>query len=164
MSKLTIICPGRVAGGVNLLLARVGAELHRSHGYRLGLVDHADGAFRRLWTDAGVPFDFHEYRPGERQTLPPTDIVLCSLLLGRLLERRFDLPPETRLVAWSTAPQDAFKYLPTAFLFNRAGWGLKRLAARWLHRAQTRRIHAFLAEGSARGTTMRPTSTFSVRT
>ncbi|MEN9815144.1 MAG: hypothetical protein RLZZ412_1126 [Verrucomicrobiota bacterium] len=151
MSKLTIICPGRVAGGVNLLLARVGAELHRSHGYRLGLVDHADGALRRLWADAGVPFDFHEYRPGERQTLPPTDIVLFSLLLGRLLERRFDLPPETRLVAWSTAPQDAFKYLPTAFLFNRAGWSLKRVAAHWLHRAQTCRIHAFLAEGSARG-------------
>lgn len=151
MTKLTIICPGRVAGGVNLLLARVGAELHRSHGYRLGLVDHADGALRRLWADAGVPFDFQEYRPGERQTLPSTDIVLCSLLLGRLFERRFDLPPETRLVAWSTAPQDAFKYLPTAFLFNRAGWGLKRLAARWLHAAQTRRIHAFLAEGSARG-------------
>jgi hypothetical protein len=151
MPRLTVICPGRVAGGVNLLLARVAAELHRAHGYELHLVDFADGALRRLWTEAGIPFAFQEYLPGRRQSLAPTDLVLCSLLLGRLLERRFDIPAGVRLVAWSTAPQDAFKYLPWAFLFNRSSWGLKAWVARWVHRAQARRIHAFLTAGAARG-------------
>ena len=151
MPRLTVICPGRVAGGVNLLLARVAAELHRAYGYELHLVDFADGALRRLWTEAGIPFAFQEYLPGRRQSLAPTDLVLCSLLLGRLLERRFDIPAGVRLVAWSTAPQDAFKYLPWAFLFNRSSWGLKAWVARWVHRAQARRIHAFLTAGAARG-------------
>lgn len=151
MKTLTVICPGRVAGGVNLLLARSVAELHRANGYRLALVDFADGALRRLWTEAGVAFDFQEYLPGRRQVLAPTDGVLFSLLLGRLLDRRFELPGRTRLLAWSTAPQDAFKYLPTGFLFNRAGWGTKHRIARWLHRAHAARIHDFLTNGSARG-------------
>jgi hypothetical protein len=151
MSNLTVICPGRVAGGVNLLLARAAAELHRVHGYRLRLVDFADGAIRRLWTEAGLEFDFQEYLPGRRHVLAPTDAVLFSLLLGRLLERRFELPPATRLLAWSTAPQDAFKYLPSGFLFNRSSLGEKRLATRWLHRAHAGRIHDFLTTGSARG-------------
>jgi hypothetical protein len=151
MRSLTVICPGRVAGGVNLLLARAAAELHRVHGYRLRLVDFADGAIRRLWTEAGLEFDFQEYLPGRRHVLAPTDAVLFSLLLGRLLERRFEIAPSTRLLAWSTAPQDAFKYLPTGFLFNRASRSLKRLVARCLHPAHARRIHGFLAAGSTRG-------------
>jgi hypothetical protein len=151
MPHLTVICPGRTAGGVNLLLARAAAELHRAQGVRLGLVDFADGAIRRQWLAEGIPFDFQEYLPGQRQALAPTDTVLFSLLLGRLLERRFEIPAATRLVAWSTAPQDAFKYLPTGFLFNRASWGAKRLVAHWLHRAQARHIHAFLTDGSRRG-------------
>jgi hypothetical protein len=151
MKTLTVICPGRVAGGVNLLLARSVAELQRANGYRLALVDFADGALRRLWTEAGVAFDFQEYLPGRRQVLGPTDGVLFSLLLGRLLDRRFELPGRTRLLAWSTAPQDAFKYLPTGFLFNRSSWETKRRVARWIHRAHAGRIHDFLTVGSARG-------------
>lgn len=151
LPRLTVICPGRVAGGVNLLLGRAAAELHRAHGYELRLVDFTDGAVRRLWLEDGLTFEFQEYQPGRRQSLAPTDIVLFSLLLGRLLERRFEIPPSTRLLAWSTAPQDAFKYLPLAFLFNRSSWGMKAWVARWLHRAHARRIRAFLTAGAARG-------------
>jgi hypothetical protein len=41
---------------------------------------------------------------------------------------------------WCTAPQDLFKWLPAAFLFNRATWETKSLLAQSLFKAQSSRI------------------------
>jgi len=150
-NRLLLIAPGRQAGGSNLLLARVASGLRRRHGYDLTLVDFADGFTRRSWAAEGVEFDFIPYAEGARIEAGATDVLLINLLSSKTLPERLTLAPGSRFVGWCTAPQDAFKFIPPAYFFNRAGWSFKSLLLRSFFARHRARIAHLLKDASARG-------------
>ena len=151
MKKFLLINPGLVPGGSNLLLARVMLRMHLRHRVSLALVDHPNGATRRLWADAGIPFEFVEYKAGKRHALPAAELVMMGLLGSKTLPANFEISPANRLMTWCTAPQDPFKFLPPAFFFNNSSWATKKAFARNFFPAHRRRIADFLTAGARRG-------------
>jgi hypothetical protein len=151
LKKYLLINPGLIAGGSNLLLARVMARMHQRHGHALVLVDYENGATRRSWSAAGIPFEFIAYEPGRRHALPDADIVLMGLLGAKAASRGFEVSTRSRLLAWCTAPQDPFKFLPPAYLLNSCGWPAKKAFARWFFPGHRARISRFLSQGSRHG-------------
>jgi len=151
LKKYLLINPGLTPGGSNLLLARVLLRLKYRHGCALALVDYAGGATRRLWAESGTTFEFIEYKVGMRHALPKADMVLLGLLGAKILEKNFNIYPSTRFLAWCTAPQDPFKFLPPAYFFNNSSWTTKKTFARIFLPAHRRRIADFLKAGSSRG-------------
>ena len=149
--RLLLISPGRQAGGSNLLLARISANLWRRHGYALTLVDYDDGATRDAWTKAGVQFDFFPYQEGSPICAGEADVLLMNLLSSKALPTRLSLDSRTRYVSWCTAPQDGFKFIPPAHLFNRWSWTAKKAILRIFFRAHGARIAGMLRGGAARG-------------
>lgn len=149
--RLQVIAPGRQAGGANLLLARSAVRLARRHGFRLSLVDFEDGATRSAWLSEGIPFEFRRYEVGRDIEVGEADAVLVSLLGAKIFPARLKGNLGAKLLAWCTAPQDPFKFLPPAYFFNGYGWSAKRAVARWLYPSHRTRIGRFLAEGARRG-------------
>jgi hypothetical protein len=149
--RLLVIAPGQQAGGANLLLARTAVHLARRHGFRLSLVDFEDGATRSAWMAEGIPFEFSRYEVGGDIEIGRADVLMVSLLGAKLFPKRLKGNLSARLLAWCTAPQDPFKFLPPAYFFNDWNWPAKRIVARWIFSAQRARIADFLAEGANRG-------------
>jgi hypothetical protein len=149
--RLLVIAPGRQAGGANLLLARSAVRLARRHGFRLSLVDFEDGATRSAWLSEGIPFEFRRYEVGRDIDIGGAEAVLVSLLGAKLFPVRLKGDLRAKLLAWCTAPQDPFKFIPPAYFFNDCRWSTKRNVARWLFAAHRKRIGRFLAEGARRG-------------
>jgi hypothetical protein len=149
--RLLVIAPGRQAGGANLLLARTAIFLAHRHGFRLSLVDFEDGATRSAWRAEGIDFEFSQYEVGGDIDIGSADVVMVSLLGAKLFPSRLKGNMRARLLAWCTAPQDPFKFLPLAYFFNNCLWSTKRNVASWLFCAHRRRIGTFLAEGAGRG-------------
>ncbi len=149
--KLKVICPGRQGGGANLLLARCAASLHRRHGFELSLVDFADGVTTKAWSHDGIPFEFSPYEPGTSIELRSGELILVSLLGAKTFPATLRGDLDARLLAWCTAPQDPFKFLPPAYFFNDLGWATKKAFARWFFPAHRGRIGRFLAEGALHG-------------
>jgi hypothetical protein len=149
--RLLVIAPGQQAGGANLLLARTAVHLARRHGFHLSLVDFEDGATRAAWLKEGIPFEFSRYEVGGDIDIGRADVVMVSLLGAKLFPGRLKGNRSAKLVAWCTAPQDPFKFLPPAYFFNGWSWPAKRIVARWLFSAQRARIADFLVEGASRG-------------
>jgi len=125
--------------------------MHQRHGCELVLVDYAGGATWRLWTKAGIPFDFIEYNGPGRHFLPKADLILMGLLGAKILEPNFNVSPASRLLTWCTAPQDPFKFLPPAYFFNNRSWAIKKAFARIFFPAHRRRIADCLTAGAHRG-------------
>jgi hypothetical protein len=125
--------------------------MHQRHQVALALVDHPNGATRRLWTDAGIPFEFIEYNAGKRHVLPAAELVLMGLLGSKTLASNFEISPVSRFLTWCTAPQDPFKFLPPAYFLNNSSWAVKKGFARWFYPAHRRRIADFLKKGARRG-------------
>lgn len=151
MKKILLINPGKCAGGTNLLLARTAANLWRRHGYALALVDYADGATRDAWTKSGVKHDFFPYAEGVPISAVEADVLLMNLLSSKAMPGRLALNPSTRFVGWCTAPQDAFKFIPPAYLFNRWSWAAKKAVLTGFYRSHGRRIADMLKDGAKRG-------------
>ena len=149
--RLKVICPSRQGGGANLLISRCAARLHLRHGLALSLVDFSDGATARAWTAAGIPYEFSVYAPGAGIELKPGDVALVSLLSTKTFPQVLAGNPGARLLAWCTAPQDPFKFLPPAYFFNDSSWSVKKGFARCFYPAHRRRIADFLKEGARRG-------------
>lgn len=149
--QLQVIAPGRQAGGANLLLARSAARLAHRHGFQLSLVDFEDGATHALWRTEGIPFDFQRYEVGGDIKIGRADVVIVSLLGAKLFPDRLKGNTAVRLLAWCTAPQDAFKFLPPAYFFNNCSWSVKAALARGVFSAHRGRIAKFLSEGASRG-------------
>lgn len=149
--RLKVICPGRQAGGTNLLLSRCAARLHQRHGYELSLVDFVDGATASAWKAAGVPFRFEPYALGTSVEVCDDEVVLISLLGTKTFPATLKGGHGARLLAWCTAPQDPFKFLPPAYFFNDSSWSTKKAFVRWFFPAQRARIGRFLSEGARHG-------------
>ena len=149
--RLKVICPGRQAGGANLLLSRCAIRLYQRHGFSLALVDLDDGATAKAWKAEGIPFDFSPYEPGSQIVVGPREVVLISLLGAKLFPSNLKGNLDARLVAWCTAPQDPFKFLPPSYFLNNSSWSIKRSFARSFFPAHRARIANFLSEGSRRG-------------
>lgn len=149
--RLKVICPGRQAGGANLLLARCAVRLHQRHGHELSLVDFSDGATAKAWKTEGVPFRFAPYAVGSVVEVNDDEVVLISLLGAKTLPTSIRGCLGARLLAWCTAPQDPFKFLPPAYFFNNSSWSAKKAFARWFFSAQRARIGRFLSEGARHG-------------
>lgn len=149
--RLLVIAPGQQAGGANLLLARAAVHLARRHGFHLSLVDFEDGATRAAWLAEGIPFEFSRYEVGGDIDIGRAEVVMVSLLGAKLFPKRLKGNLSAKLLAWCTAPQDPFKFLPPAYFFNDWSWPAKRIVARWLFSAQRARIADFLVEGADRG-------------
>lgn len=149
--RLLVIAPGQQAGGANLLLARTAIHLARRHGFHLTLVDFEDGATRAAWLAEGIHFEFRRYEVGGDIDIGTTDVVMISLLGAKLFPKRLKGNLDAKLLAWCTAPQDPFKFLPPAYFFNGWSWRAKKAVARWLFRTHSLRIAKFLFEGAERG-------------
>ena len=149
--RLLVIAPGQQAGGANLLLARTAVYLARRHGFHLSLVDFEDGATRAAWLEEGIAFEFSRYEVGSDIDIGRADVVMVSLLGAKLFPKRLKGNLNAKLLAWCTAPQDPFKFLPPAYFFNGWSWPAKRTIAHWLFSAQRARIADFLVEGASRG-------------
>jgi hypothetical protein len=149
--RLLVIAPGQQAGGANLLLARTAIHMARRHSFHLTLVDFEDGATRAAWLAEGIPFEFNRYEVGGDIDIGTADVVMISLLGAKLFPKRLKVNLDAKLLAWCTAPQDPFKFLPPSYFFNGWSWPAKRAVARWLFRAHSSRIAKFLFDGAGRG-------------
>lgn len=149
--RLKVICPGRQGGGANLLLSRCAMRLHHRHGMELSLVDFPGGATVSAWSAAGIPFEFTPYSPGSQIELRPGDVTLISLLGAKIFPHALRGDFGGRLVAWCTAPQDPFKFLPPAYFFNDSSWTTRKAFTRNIYPAHRRRIADFLIQGARRG-------------
>lgn len=114
-------------------------------------MDFHGGATVSAWTSAGLPFEFMPYSPGAKIELCPGDITLISLLGAKVFPRMLRGDFSGRLVAWCTAPQDPFKFLPPAYFLNNCSWKTKKAFARNFFPAHRRRIADFLTAGASRG-------------
>lgn len=150
-ARLKVICPGRQSGGANLLLSRCAMRLHHNHGMGLSLVDFPGGATVSAWSSAGLPFEFTPYSPGAQIELRRGDVTLTSLLGTKTFPHALCGDFSGRLVAWCTAPQDPFKFLPPAYFFNNSTWATKKAFARIFFPAHRRRIADYLTLGARRG-------------
>jgi hypothetical protein len=117
----------------------------------LSLVDFEDGATRSAWRAEGIDFEFSQYEVGGDIDIGSANVVMVSLLGAKLFPARLKGSMRAKLLAWCTAPQDPFKFLPLAYFFNDCRWSTKRNVARWLFSAHRKRIGRFLAEGARRG-------------
>lgn len=149
--RLKVICPGHQGGGANLLLSRCAARLHLRHGMELSLVDFSDGAAALAWSAAGIPFKLTPYSTGAQIEIRPGEVTLISLLGAKTFPYNIRGDFTGRLVAWCTAPQDPFKFLPPAYFFNNSSWATKKAFARNFFPAHRRRITDFLMSGARRG-------------
>lgn len=114
-------------------------------------MDYPGGATASAWSLAGVPFEFTPYSPGAQIDLRPGEAILISLLGAKIFPHVLRGEFGGRLIAWCTAPQDPFKFLPPAYFFNNSSWTSKRRFARNFYCDHSRRIADFLMEGSRRG-------------
>jgi hypothetical protein len=149
--RLLVIAPGQQAGGANLLLARTAVNLARRHGFHLSLVDFEDGATRAAWLEEGIPFEYIRYEVGGDIDIGRADVVMVSLLGAKLFPKRLKGNISAKLLAWCTAPQDPFKFLPPAYFFNGCSWSVKRAITRLLFPGHRARIAEFLSSGARRG-------------
>ena len=149
--SLKVICPGRQAGGSNLLLTRCAVRLWQRHGFELALVDFVDGAMATAWKADDIPFRLIPYTVGAAIETRDDEVVLISLLGAKMLPTTLKGGLDARLLAWCTAPQDPFKFLPPAYFFNNSGWRTKKTFARIFFAAHRKRIGEFLKVGSSRG-------------
>lgn len=149
--RLKVICPGRQAGGANLLLARCAVRLRQRHGFDLSLVDFVDGATAKAWKAEHVPFRFEPYSVGTAIEAHAGEVVLISLLGAKTFPKTLKGDLGVRLLAWCTAPQDPFKFLPPAYFFNNSSWSVKKTFAQWFYPTHCRRIANFLKDGARRG-------------
>lgn len=117
----------------------------------LSLVDFSGGATALAWSSAGVAFEFTPYSPGAQIELRSGEVTLISLLGAKTFPHVLRGELAGRLVAWCTAPQDPFKFLPPAYFFNNSSWSTKKAFARIFFPAHRRRIADFLAIGARRG-------------
>lgn len=151
MKSGLVINPGKTAGGSNLLFARTMKRLQGLHGHELTLVDYEDGATRKAWVAEGIPHTFFEYNSTMSYSGIRADYVLINLLGAKLIGPQNSPPLTARFISWCTAPQDPFKFLPPAYLLNKASWGKKEAFAKLFFRSHRRRISNFLIDGSRRG-------------
>jgi hypothetical protein len=128
------------------LLGRTAVQLATRHDYALSLVDFEDGATRHAWQREGLSFDFRPYQVGAPINIGQANAVIVSLLGAKLFPARLQGNLDARLIAWCTAPQDPFKFLPPAYFFNGWSWTSKRIVARWLS-LRPRRPHRWLPQG-----------------
>ena len=114
-------------------------------------MDYPGGATASAWSLAGVPFEFTPYSPGAQIDLRSGEAVLISLLGAKIFPHVLRGEFGSRLIAWCTAPQDPFKFLPPAYFFNNCSWATKKAFARNFFPAHARRIADFLMLGARRG-------------
>jgi hypothetical protein len=118
---------------------------------QLSLVDFSDGATALAWSSAGIPFEFTPYSPGAQIEIRPGEATLISLLGTKIFPHALCGDFSGRLIAWCTAPQDPFKFLPPAYFFNNSSWATKKAFARNFFPAHRRHITGFLTAGARRG-------------
>lgn len=150
-TKLIVFSPNKKFGGTNLLLARTAANLERRHKIDLVLVDFEDGATRAAWLAEGVPFEFRPYDVGRSVEIDQADVLLAVLLGTKMFPAMLKGGHRIRFLAWCTAPQDAFKFIPPSHFFNAWGWRSKKALLSTFFSAHSRRISVFLREGASRG-------------
>lgn len=150
-TRLKVICPSRQSGGANLLLSRCAVRLHLRHDMELSLVDFPDGAIALAWSSSGIPFELTPYSPGAQIEMRQGEATLISLLSAKTFPNALHGDFSGRLIAWCTAPQDPFKFLPPAYFLNNSSWAAKKSFARNFFPAHRGRIANFLTAGANRG-------------
>ncbi len=75
-------------------------------------------------------------------------VVIIPILGTKLIGTRYCVDADTKLIAWCTATQDVFKFIPMSNLLNKASWQLRRRLMNFTDRSQGKRISSCLNDAS----------------
>lgn len=149
--KLVIYTPGREVGGTALLFARLAVHWQAVTGHLPEVIDFEDGVSARYLRERGVEFVLRPHAGGRQHKLAANEILLTSLLPARALGYQLLPAPETKLVLWSTHPQDAFKWIPTFQVARIWADGAKNRYARIVHPTYYPRLRETFRTAISRG-------------
>jgi hypothetical protein len=142
VNDLVMFSPGIPAGGTNALFARVAQYWNAVTGGIPTVIDYPDGATATYLNDRGVEFILREYKGGRVQHFSRNETLLISLLPARSLGHRLLPHLDTKLLLWSTHPQDAFKWIPTFQAARTWSTRAQRKYASWIHPRYHRTLRA----------------------
>jgi len=116
-----------------MLFARVAQYWSAVTGQIPTVIDYPDGVAATYLNDRGVDFMLREHERGRVQHFSRNETLLISLLPARSFGYQLLPHPDTKLLLWSTHPQDAFKWLPTFQAARTWSTRAQRKYAMWIH-------------------------------
>jgi hypothetical protein len=142
VNDLVMFSPARSAGGTASLFARVAQYWSAVTGKIPTIIDYPDGATATYLNDHGVEFTLREHEGGQVQHFSRNETLLIHLLSARSLGHKLLPHPDTKLLLWSTHPQDAFKWIPTFQAARTWSTRSQRKYASWVHPRYHRTLRA----------------------
>ncbi len=110
-NKLAFFYPSRVAGGAELLFARLGSYLCENLGIKVYFVDYKDGFIRS--NPLFQTLDFIDYTDGEKSQIPDIEALITPISNINKLNKALNFENiDTKLLFWCIHPLNLLHIMP----------------------------------------------------
>jgi len=144
--KITIYNPSIRMGGTNNLLANLAISISRDTRFVVHYIEYTEGAtvdyVRQNSPDCNI------ICIGEKESITVDGGVAIMILLhAKLLTTLIKLTDRTKMIFWSTHPEDGIKLLPLFNFFYKKDHRTRKKVANLITPVQKRRTRGFISQG-----------------
>ena len=140
---LTIFYAVRNVGGAQLLFARLAAQLQKSCGWKVQLVDYEDGFIRKHFIKFSIVHDFIVWNDGDKVNLSDTTLLLGFGELPQALPV-FSANKNINVLLWSVHPHNVLAYFRFGFIYRRIPLRLRAKLSSFLEPLTRKKTHLLM--------------------
>jgi len=144
--NIYIYNPSLKTGGTNNLLANVASLLANDGNLNVYYIDYKNSPVAKIVLKSNPRIIFIDYNDKDIISIS-SGILISTLLEIKIIPEKLRLSEKTRLILWSTHPDDGLKIIPTFNLWLRWNIVFSRKIALILHPFFKKRIQKFLRVG-----------------
>lgn len=141
--------PSIKTGGTNNLLANLAILLANDGVFNIHYIDYEDSPARKIVQDNSKTVRYLTVSE-ERKPVISDGILVATILSLKTLKATLDINESTRILLWSTHPDDGLKILPSFNLWFRLPLKLSSSFSKMIHPFFKRRLREFIIEGMRR--------------
>ncbi len=145
-TKVYIFNPSVKTGGTNNLLGNLAILLSDNPDYSVYYIDYLDSPVKNIVLSKNKKIYFVEIKENKR-ILVQEGIIISILLSLKTILKEIEINNNTRILLWSTHPDDALKLLPSFNLWLRLPINTSKVISSIIHPFYKKRLKKFLYYG-----------------
>lgn len=145
--KVYIYNPSLKTGGTNNLLGNLAVLLSDNAEYSVYYTDYANSPVKNIVLSRNTNINFIEIKENEKIKVLE-GIIILTLLDLKTIQQKIEIAENTRILLWSTHPDDALKLLPSFNLWLRLPINISRKISSVIHPFYKKRLKKFLNNGN----------------
>lgn len=147
ITKVYIFNPSIKTGGTNNLLGNLAILLSDNSNYSMNYIDYIDSPVKNIVLKRNIKIHFIEIKENGKIKVQG-GIIISTLLDLKTIQQKIEISDNTRILLWSTHPDDALKLLPSFNLWLRLPINISRIISSVIHPFYKRRLKKFLNNGN----------------